>query len=55
MRELGITILLIEHDLKFVSGVCDRITVLNFGTVIASGNTKEALSSPEVIRAYIGK
>lgn len=54
-EELGITILLIEHDLKFVSGVCDRITVLNFGTVIASGNTKEALSSPEVIRAYIGK
>lgn len=54
-EELGITILLIEHDLKFVSGICDRITVLNFGTVIASGNTKEALSSPEVIRAYIGK
>ena len=54
-EELGITILLIEHDLKFVSGICDRITVLNFGTVIASGNTKDALSSPEVIRAYIGK
>ena len=54
-RDFGITILLIEHDLKFVSGICDRITVLNFGTVIAEGNTKEALSNPEVIRAYIGK
>lgn len=53
--EFGITILLIEHDLKFVSGICDRITVLNFGTVIAEGNTKDALSNPEVIRAYIGK
>lgn len=54
-EKLGITILLIEHDLKFVSGICDRITVLNFGTVIAEGNTKDALSDPEVIKAYIGK
>lgn len=56
LRErFDITILLIEHDLKFVSGICDRITVLNFGTVIAQGSTKDALSDPEVIRAYIGK
>ncbi len=48
------TILLIEHDMKFVSGLCDEITVLNFGTVLAEGETKEALSNPEVIRAYIG-
>ena len=54
-EKYDITILLIEHDLKFVSGLCDRITVLNFGTVIASGNTKDALSDPEVVRAYIGK
>ena len=54
-EKLGITILLIEHDLKFVSGICDRITVLNFGTVIAEGNTKDALSDPEVVKAYIGK
>ena len=54
-EQLGVTILLIEHDLKFVSGICDRITVLNFGTVIAQGNTKDALNDPEVIRAYIGK
>lgn len=48
------TILLIEHDMKFVSGLCDEITVLNFGTVLASGDTKTALNDPEVIRAYIG-
>ena len=54
-EKFGITILLIEHDLKFVSGICDRITVLNFGTVIAQGTTKDALNDPEVIKAYIGK
>ncbi len=48
------TILLIEHDMKFVSGLCDEITVLNFGTVLTEGNTKEALNNPEVIKAYIG-
>ncbi len=48
------TILLIEHDMKFVSGLCDEITVLNFGTVLAEGDTKTALSDPEVIKAYIG-
>ncbi len=48
------TILLIEHDMKFVSGLCDEITVLNFGTVLAEGETKETLRNPEVIRAYIG-
>ena len=48
------TILLIEHDMKFVSGLCDEITVLNFGTVLAEGETKQTLANPEVIRAYIG-
>lgn len=48
------TILLIEHDMKFVSGLCDRITVLNFGTVLTEGETKEALNNPEVVKAYIG-
>lgn len=48
------TILLIEHDMKFVSGLCDEITVLNFGTVLTQGDTKEALNDPEVIKAYIG-
>ena len=48
------TVLLIEHDMKFVSGLCDEVTVLNFGTVLAEGETQKALSDPEVIRAYIG-
>ena len=48
------TILLIEHDMNFVSGLCDEITVLNFGTVLAEGDTKSVLQNPEVIKAYIG-
>jgi len=48
------TILLIEHDMKFVAGLCDEVTVLNFGTVLAAGDTKTALNDPEVIKAYIG-
>ena len=53
-ENFDMTILLIEHDMKFVSGLCDQITVLNFGTVLAEGDTKEALNNPEVIKAYIG-
>ena len=48
------TILLIEHDMSFVSELCDELTVLSFGTVLAQGDTKTALQDPEVIRAYIG-
>ncbi len=48
------TILLIEHDMGFVSDLCDEITVLNFGTVLAEGDTKTVLQDPEVIKAYIG-
>ena len=52
--KFDMTILLIEHDLKFVAGLCDEITVLNFGTMLAQGTAQEALNDPEVIRAYIG-
>lgn len=52
--KFDMTILLIEHDMKFVAGLCDRITVLNFGTVLTEGETRDALRDPEVIRAYIG-
>ena len=48
------TVLLIEHDMNFVSDLCDEITVLNFGTVLAEGDTKTVLQDPEVIKAYIG-
>ena len=50
-----ITVLLIEHDLKFVSGLCDKVTVLNFGKVLAQGTVNEVLNNPLVIEAYIGK
>jgi branched-chain amino acid transport system ATP-binding protein len=52
--DFDMTILLIEHDMKFVAGLCDEVTVLNFGTVLVSGDTKTALNDPEVIKAYIG-
>ncbi len=49
------TILLIEHDMKLVSGICERLTVLNFGHVLAQGETSEVLHNPEVIKAYLGE
>ena len=52
--KFDLTVLLIEHDMKFVAGLCDEVTVLNFGTVLAQGDTKTALNDPEVIKAYIG-
>lgn len=50
-----VTILLIEHDMKLVSGVCEEITVLEFGKTLAQDDTKEVLSSPEVVKAYLGE
>ncbi len=52
--EFDMTILLIEHDMSFVSNLCDEITVLNFGTVLAQGKASDVLQNPEVIKAYIG-
>lgn len=49
------TILLIEHDMKLVSGICEELTVLNFGTVLAQGKTEEVLNNPKVITAYLGE
>lgn len=51
----GIAILLIEHDMKLVMGVCDGIAVLNFGKVIAKGTPEEITNNPVVIEAYLGK
>jgi branched-chain amino acid transport system ATP-binding protein len=50
-----ITILLIEHDMKLVSGICEKILVLNFGTELATGAPEEVLNNPEVITAYLGE
>ncbi len=49
------TILLIEHDMKLVSGICEELTVLNFGEVLAQGETAEVLNNHEVITAYLGE
>ena len=49
------TILLIEHDMKLVSGICEELTVLNFGHVLRQGKTSDVLHDPEVIKAYLGE
>ena len=49
------TILLIEHDMKLVSGICDRLTVLNFGQVLTEGKSQEVLHDEKVIKAYLGE
>lgn len=49
------TILLIEHDMKLVSGICEELTVLNFGEVLAQGKTTDVLNDPQVITAYLGE
>ena len=54
IRVDGKTILLIEHDVHLVMSVCDHLTVLDYGKVIADGLPNEVRSHPEVIRAYLG-
>ena len=54
-NEFKMTILLIEHDMKLVSGICERLTVLNFGRILAEGPTSEVLNNPDVITAYLGE
>jgi branched-chain amino acid transport system ATP-binding protein len=49
------TILLIEHDMKLVGGICEELTVLNFGQVLTQGVTADVLKNPEVITAYLGE
>ena len=51
----NVTILLIEHDMKLVAGICEKLSVLNFGTELASGTPSEVFNNPEVITAYLGE
>ena len=51
-KNFDMTILLIEHDMKLVSGICEELTVLNFGRVLCQGKTSDVLNNPEVIKAY---
>ncbi len=52
--QFGMTVLLIEHDMSLVSGICEKLTVLNFGQLLCEGKTENVLSDPEVIKAYLG-
>ena len=54
-EEFDISILVIEHDMRLVSGICQQITVLNFGEILAQGETAAVLQNPEVITAYLGE
>ncbi|WP_338972092.1 ABC transporter ATP-binding protein [Fusobacterium vincentii] len=53
--KFGIAILLIEHDMKLVLGICERLVVLNYGQILASGGPKEVINNPQVVEAYLGK
>ena len=55
IRDRGYGVFLIEHDMRFVMNLCDRVAVLNFGRIIAEGAPDEIRSSPEVIEAYLGR
>src|SRR5262249_6389335 len=55
IRQSGVTILLVEHDMPMVMGVSDRVVVLNYGRIIAQGPPEAIQRDPEVIRAYLGQ
>ena len=54
-KHFHMTTLLIEHDMKLVGGICEKLTVLNFGQVLTEGETSEVLNDPTVITAYLGE
>ena len=54
LRDSGVTILLVEHDMHAIMGLCDQITVMSFGKLLAEGSPQEIREHPDVIEAYLG-
>lgn len=54
IKAMGITVILVEHDMELVMDISDKVAVVNFGSLIAEGTPKEIQANPEVINAYLG-
>lgn len=55
VRDTGITLIVVEHIMRVIQGICDRVMVLDYGSTIAEGSPQEVLSNPRVIKAYLGE